>query len=81
VSTEHELVRILRAISLADEGGTPLDNETLAAALGWDLERVAAALDTAKQQSLIWGVRGGHKPGPWFADLEVTVQGKRFLRG
>jgi len=81
VSTDDELVKVLRAISTADERGVPLNNKTLAETLGWDLEHVAAALDNAKQQSLIWGARGGHKPGPWFADLEVTVQGKRLLRG
>jgi hypothetical protein len=52
----------------------------LAASLGWDLEHVAEALGMAKQQSLIWGQRGGHKPGPWFSELEVTVQGDRLLR-
>ncbi len=80
MSTDDELVKILRAISVADERGTPLDNESLAVKLRWDLERVAAALDTAKQQSLVWGVRSGRKPSPWFTDLEVTVQGKRLLR-
>jgi hypothetical protein len=81
VSTEDELLAVLRAISIAEQRGQPLDNETLAATLQWDLERVAAVLGSAKQRSLIWGARGGHKPGPWFADLEVTVQGKRLIRG
>lgn len=80
MSIDDELVRVLRAIARADERGDPLDNQTLAATLGWDLERVAEALESAKQRSLIWGQRGGHKPGPWFSELEVTVQGDRLLR-
>ena len=81
MSSDDELSQVLRAISIADEKGQPLDNQMLATTLGWDLKDVAAALDTAKERSLIWGIRGSQKPSPWFAELEVTVQGKRLLRG
>lgn len=80
MSTEIELLDLLRAVLNADEEDQLLDNETLAAVLGWNLDRVAASLHEAKEQSLIWGHRGARKPGPWFSDLEVTVQGKRLLR-
>ena len=80
MSPEHELIEILRAVLDADEQDAPLDNEMLATALGWDLDHVAASLSEAKQLSLIWGNRGARKPGPWFTDLEVTVQGRRLLR-
>jgi hypothetical protein len=28
---------------------------------------------------LIWGIRVGGNPGPCFEDIELTVQGRRFL--
>jgi hypothetical protein len=40
---------------------------------------VASILEDAKERSLIWGQRSGDKPGPWFKELELTVQGRRFL--
>jgi hypothetical protein len=56
-----------------------MDNEMLAAALDIPLTAVALVLQEAKARSLIWGVRSGRQPAPWYAELEVTVQGRRFL--
>ena len=75
-----DLASALRALLAADERDTPLDNASLAAELGWDLARTSACLEAAKEQSMIWGQRGSQKPGPWFADIEVTMQGRRYLR-
>ncbi|MEI8237826.1 MAG: hypothetical protein WCI22_00255 [Actinomycetota bacterium] len=76
-----DLKAALQVLVKADDGNTPLDNEKLAKALKWDLDRTALCLQSAKDQSLIWGHREGRKPSPWFSSLEVTVQGRRFLRG
>jgi len=76
-----DLMAALKVLAKADDGNTPLDNERLAKALKWDLDRTAICLQAAKDQSLIWGHREGRKPAPWFSSLEVTVQGRRFLRG
>lgn len=78
--TEVELRALLRLVREADERGDPADNEALADAMDCDLSHVAALLGHAKRRSLIWGQGGGRKPGPWFSELELTVQGQRFLR-
>ncbi len=62
-----------------DLADVPLDNEMLAAALDLTLPSVALAVREAKARSFIWGIPSGRQPGPWFTDLEVTVQGQRFL--
>jgi hypothetical protein len=79
VSSDDQLAAVLRVIQACDEGDALADNTILAAQLGWTLVDVAECLDDAKERALIWGHRGGTKPGPWFSELEVTVQGKRFL--
>ena len=81
VDLTADLKAALAVLAKADDGNTPLDNEKLAKALKWDLDRTANCLQAAKEQSLIWGHREGRKPAPWFSSLEVTVQGRRFLRG
>jgi hypothetical protein len=80
MSTDAQIHQALTALLSADDGGIPLDNELLADKLGWDLHTTAACMEVMKDRSMIWGVRGSRKPGPWFSELEVTVQGKRFLR-
>jgi hypothetical protein len=70
---------LLEVVQEADSAGAPVDNEMLAAALDIPLTAVALALEEAKARSLIWGVRSGRQPAPWYAELEVTVQGRRFL--
>lgn len=77
--TEQRLIAILQAIRTAEDADELADNASLSAALGLSLDDVAACLEGAKEQALIWGHRGGTKPGPWFSELEVTVQGKRYL--
>ena len=80
MTTEDELLNLLRAVQQSDDADAPADNGSLASALGWPVAAVAACLQAAKDQSLIWGMRSGQTPGPWFTDLELTVQGKRFLK-
>ena len=77
--TDPQLVSILTAVQHADDTDTLLDNDGIAEALGLSLDVVAEWLTAAKQRSLVWGIRGGHRPAPWYTDLEVTVQGRRFL--
>lgn len=79
MSNDDQIESLLRAIQACDDGDDPADNTSLASKLEWTLVEVAACLENAKDQALIWGHRGGAKPGPWFSELEVTVQGRRFL--
>jgi len=78
-ATDTDLRRVLRAIQLGDESNELANNARLAAALSATLEEIATLLSDAKERSLIWGQRSGDKPGPWFNDLELTVQGRRYL--
>lgn len=77
---EAQLAAALAVLLSADEKGEPLDNELLAKALGWDLARVGDCLKLAKERSLIWGSKGSRTPGPWFSEIEVTMQGRRLLK-
>jgi hypothetical protein len=70
---------LLEAIRDGDFAEAPMDNEMLGAALDMPLTTVALVLQEAKERSLIWGIRSGRQPAPWYADLELTVQGRRFL--
>jgi hypothetical protein len=81
VSDEGQLSRLLKAIEAGDFADSPVDNDMLAAALQLSLVDVARRLQEAKARSLVWGIRSGRQPGPWYTDLEVTVQGQRFLAG
>jgi hypothetical protein len=56
-----------------------VDNNDIAQSLGLSLTDVAQRLEAARALSLIWGFRSGQRPGPWYTDLELTVQGRRFL--
>jgi hypothetical protein len=73
------LCQLLEAVRDGDFADSPVDNEMLAAALKLPLASVALAVQEAKARSLIWGIPNGRQPGPWYTDLEVTVQGQRFL--
>jgi len=73
------LCQLLKAVQDGDFADSPVDNEMLAAALHLSLASVALVLQEAKARSLIWGIRSGRQPGPWYTDLEVTVQGQRLL--
>jgi len=78
-SGDARLASVLAAIQAGDEADQLADNATLAKALRWSLEDVAACLAEAKERKFIWGARGGARPAPFYAELEVTVQGRRFL--
>ena len=76
---DERLAQVLAAIQAGAEADQLADNATLSKALRWSLEDVAACLAEAKERKFIWGARGGARPAPFYAELEVTVQGKRFL--
>jgi hypothetical protein len=79
VSTEEEMARLLHAVKDGDQAGAPVDNEILSTVLKVPLASIASCLQEAKERSFVWGVRSGRQPGPWYEELEVTVQGLRFL--
>jgi hypothetical protein len=78
-SADERLARVLAVIQAGDDNDELADNTTLSKALRWSLEDVAACLAEAKERKFIWGARGGSRPAPYYAELEVTVQGRRFL--
>ena len=77
--TDEQTAQILQVIANGDAADELADNRIIANRLGWTLEDVASCLDAAKESKLIWGQRSGEKPAPWFTELELTVQGRRFL--
>lgn len=77
--TDEDLASILNVVQRVDAGDALTDNAGIAVALGLSLEVVAEWLAAAKERSLVWGIRSGQRPAPWFTDLELTVQGRRFL--
>jgi hypothetical protein len=79
VAGKEDLRRLLKAVNDGEFADTPVDNQMLATALRLSLVDVAGRLQEAKARSLVSGVRSGRQPGPWYTDLEVTVQGQRFL--
>jgi hypothetical protein len=76
--TNDQLVAMLRAIGQRD-AAAELDNRSLERSLGWTPAQTADSLAAAKARLLIWGIRVGGNPGPRFEDIELTVQGRRFL--
>jgi hypothetical protein len=76
---DADMLALLRAIRDGDVADEPMDNEMLSARLGWTAKDVASHLMSAKDRMLIWGSRIGGTPAPRYADLEVTVQGRRFM--
>jgi len=79
--TDPDLAEVLAAVQQGDDVNVPLDNDGIARACNLSLEVVAERLAAAKQRNLIWGTRRGQRPAPWYTDLELTVQGRRFLAG
>ena len=71
---------LLSALLRGDERGEVMSSDRLAADLGWSPADVAATLRDAKAAMLIWGMRSGGTPQPHFDEIEVTVQGNRYLR-
>ncbi|MGI9053141.1 MAG: hypothetical protein ACR2HQ_10900 [Ilumatobacteraceae bacterium] len=79
MSDDEALLALLGAVRDGDEADEPMDSDSLGARLGWSPTDVASRLTTARAQMLIWGARVGGNPGPKFVDLELTVQGRRFI--
>jgi hypothetical protein len=79
MSTDEQTAQMLQVIASGDTADELADNRIIADRLGWTLEDVASCLDAAKDSKLIWGRRSGEKPAPWYCELELTVQGRRFL--
>jgi hypothetical protein len=77
---DDDLLSMLRIVRDADAASEPLDSQGVARQLGWAGERTAGVLADARASLLIWGVRVGGRPSPCYADLEITVQGRRLLR-
>jgi hypothetical protein len=77
--TDAEIAAILVAVQHGDDRDALLDNNGLADACDLSLEDVAARLAAAKDRKFVWGRRSSQQPGPWYMDLELTVQGHRFL--
>jgi hypothetical protein len=80
IPTQDELIAMLTVIRDAEGGADSVDNGTLCRRLGWSEDVAASRLGVARDRLLIWGVRVGGQPRPRFVDLELTVQGRRFLR-
>lgn len=78
-ATDDHLVAMLRTIGDRDATAGQLDNAALGRCLGWTAARTAASLGAAKGRLLIWGIRVHGTPAPCFEDIELTVQGRRFL--
>jgi hypothetical protein len=79
MSDDAELLALLRAIRDGDAADDPMDNDMLSTRLGWTANDVALHLTSARDRMLIWGSRSGGTPAPRFTDLELTVQGRRFM--
>jgi hypothetical protein len=74
-----QLVAMLRTINDREAAAGQLDNRILGRCLGWTAVQTAESLAAAKDRRLIWGIRVGGHPGPCFEEIELTVQGRRFL--
>ena len=70
---------MLEAVRNSDFADAPMDNGMLAAALSLPLTSVALVVQEAEARSLLQGTRSDRQPAPWYADLELTVHGRRFL--
>jgi len=79
MAADDELLTLLRAIGDGDDADAPVDSDTLSTSLRWTPDEVAARLKDARAQMLIWGIRTGGTPAPRFAELELTVQGRRLM--
>ena len=80
VDDEGLLACMLRSIGEGAGSGDQLDSAALGRRLGWTPALTASSLEAAKGRLLIWGIRVGGNPAPCFEDIELTVQGRRFLR-
>jgi hypothetical protein len=73
------IVALLTAVAGGDDAGQPMSNQLLVEQLGWTPTEVADWLCTARARLLIWGLPGAGNPRPQYDELELTVQGRRFL--
>jgi hypothetical protein len=80
MSDASRLRPLLAAIRAGDERGVVMSSDVLADDLGWSATDVAQALREAKAAMLVWGLRTGGSPQPHFDEIELTVQGNRYLR-
>jgi hypothetical protein len=80
MSDERRLHELLGALRRGDERGVVMSSEALVADLGWSPVDVADTVREAKAMMLIWGLGGGGQPQPRFDEIELTVQGNRYLR-
>jgi hypothetical protein len=80
MSDERRLHELLGALRRGDERGVVMSSEALVADLGWSPVDVADTVREAKAMMLIWGFGGGGQPQPRFDEIELTVQGNRYLR-
>lgn len=76
----QRLLELLTAVGRGDDAGLVMSSELLADHLGWSSADVAATLRDAKAAMLVWGMRTGGTPQPHFDEIELTVQGSRYLR-
>ena len=76
---DEQLVAMLRTIGEREVSAEQLDSKVLGRCLGWTPAQTSASLVAAKAGLLIWAIRVGGNPGPCFEDIELTVQGRRFL--
>jgi hypothetical protein len=79
--SDDDLLAMLQMIGDRDEPARCLDSSGVSRGLGWSDTMTAASLGEAKARLLIWGIRIGGTPAPRFEDIELTVQGRRLLRG
>ena len=77
--SDDDLVAMLRVISESDGRSDALDSADVGRRLGWSDAVTASSLGEARARLLIWGMRSGGSPAPRFEDIELTVQGRRFL--
>ena len=78
--SDGDLLAMLQMIGNRDEPAQCLDSSGVSRGLGWSDAITAASLGEAKARMLIWGIRIGGTPAPRFEEIELTVQGRRFLR-
>lgn len=74
------MYELLSALRRGDETGSVVSSDMLATDLGWSAADVADTLRRARDEMLVWGMRSGGQPQPHFDDIELTVQGNRYLR-
>lgn len=80
MSDDARLRDLLSAIRDGDQRGVVMSSDVLADDLGWSAADVANVLRDAKAEMFIWGLRSGGSPQPHFEEIELTVQGNRYLR-